>query len=119
MSACARDETTADCVAKRSHEKQEDQRVLFVETLVGRTLDDVERELILATLRYYRGNRTHAANMLGISIRSMRNRIRRYRSEGATVWEPKAGLRNVPNKAVLSEETRGVPSPDSAFGAPI
>src|SRR5215203_5233879 len=109
MSPCAREETTADWVAKSSpgsHEKQENQSVLFVETLVGRTLDDVERELILATLRYYHGNRTHAAKMLGISIRSMRNRIRRYRSEGATVWEPNARLRNLANKAVLSDEAR-------------
>ena len=94
MSTCAPDEM-ADCVAKSSPGSREKQGELHIETLVGCTLADVERELILATLRYYRGNRTHAANMLGISIRSMRNRIRRYRSDGATVPEATAGrLRN-------------------------
>src|SRR5581483_3626500 len=38
-------------------------------TLVGRTVADVERDLILDTLQHCLGNRTHAANILGISIR--------------------------------------------------
>jgi two-component system response regulator FlrC len=38
--------------------------------LVGRTVADVERELILDTLEHCLGNRTHAANILGISIRT-------------------------------------------------
>ena len=36
--------------------------------LVGRTVTDVERDLILETLKHCLGNRTHAANILGISI---------------------------------------------------
>src|ERR1700726_2735939 len=35
--------------------------------LVGRTVADVERDLILETLKHCLGNRTHAANILGIS----------------------------------------------------
>ena len=35
----------------------------------GRTVADVERDLILDTLQHCLGNRTHAANILGISIR--------------------------------------------------
>ena len=81
----------ADCVAKSSLGSRDKQGEIYIETMVGRTLADVERALILATLRYHRGNRTHAANMLGISIRSMRNRIRRYRSDGGTVPEAAAG----------------------------
>src|SRR5262252_5264629 len=38
--------------------------------LVGRTVADVERDLILETLKHCLGNRTHAANILGISIRT-------------------------------------------------
>ncbi|MBV8939309.1 MAG: sigma-54-dependent Fis family transcriptional regulator, partial [Alphaproteobacteria bacterium] len=39
-------------------------------TLVGRTVENVERDLILDTLDHCLGNRTHAANILGISIRT-------------------------------------------------
>jgi DNA-binding NtrC family response regulator len=60
-----------------------------VATLVGLPLDMVERNLILATLRRVGGNRTMAAQMLGISIRTMRNRIRDYRTAGYPV--PSAG----------------------------
>jgi two-component system response regulator FlrC len=45
--------------------------------LVGRTVADVERDLILDTLGHTLGNRTHAANILGISIRTLRNKLRR------------------------------------------
>ncbi len=46
--------------------------------LVGRTVADVERELILNTLDHCLGNRTHAANILGISIRTLRNKLKEY-----------------------------------------
>ena len=49
--------------------------------LVGRTVESVERELILDTLNYCLGNRTHAANILGISIRTMRNKLKQYGEE--------------------------------------
>ncbi len=53
--------------------------------LVGRTVADVERDLILQTLRHYGGNRTQAADILGISVRTLRNKIRQYLEEGAEV----------------------------------
>jgi len=53
--------------------------------LVGRTVADVERDLILETLQHCLGNRTHAANILGISIRTLRNKLQQYRQEGANV----------------------------------
>jgi DNA-binding NtrC family response regulator len=54
-------------------------------TLVGRTVADVERDLILDTLQHCLGNRTHAANILGISIRTLRNKLQQYRLEGRAV----------------------------------
>jgi DNA-binding protein Fis len=57
--------------------------------LVGRTVADVERDLILATLEHCLGNRTRAANVLGISIRTLRNRLSAYAAAGAVV--PPAG----------------------------
>lgn len=46
--------------------------------MVGRTVEDVERELILDTLDYCLGNRTQAATVLGISIRTLRNKLKQY-----------------------------------------
>ena len=56
--------------------------------LVGRTVADVERDLILDTLDHCLGNRTHAANILGISIRTLRNKLREYGQAGLNVPAP-------------------------------
>jgi DNA-binding NtrC family response regulator len=61
--------------------------------LVGRTVADVERELILDTLEHTLGNRTHAANILGISIRTLRNKLRAYMDEGIQVPSPSSSDR--------------------------
>ncbi|WP_119459827.1 sigma-54-dependent transcriptional regulator [Rhodospirillaceae bacterium SYSU D60014] len=53
--------------------------------LVGRTVAEVERELIIDTLNHCLGNRTHAANILGISIRTLRNKLKQYNEEGLAV----------------------------------
>lgn len=46
---------------------------------VGRSIEDVEKELINSTLSHVMGNRTHAANILGISIRTLRNKLKQYK----------------------------------------
>jgi len=61
-----------------------------VAQLIGHSLAHVEREFILQTLRFHRGNRTRAADLLGISIRSLRNKIRDYRNQGEDVPPPEA-----------------------------
>ena len=43
------------------------------------TIWEMERDLILRTLEAHNGNRTHAAKTLGISIRTLRNKLREYR----------------------------------------
>ena len=53
--------------------------------LVGRTVSDVERDLILDTLDHCLGNRTHAANILGISIRTLRNKLKEYSDDGLSI----------------------------------
>lgn len=55
------------------------------DTLVGRTVADVEKDLIISTLKHTLGNRTHAANILGISIRTLRNKLKQYMEEGIDV----------------------------------
>jgi two-component system, response regulator FlrC len=56
--------------------------------LVGRTVACVERDLILETLKHCLGNRTHAANILGISIRTLRNKLNEYAADGVPVPPP-------------------------------
>ena len=52
---------------------------------------DVERDLILETLKHCLGNRTHAANILGISIRTLRNKLNEYAGDGMAVPPPHGG----------------------------
>jgi DNA-binding NtrC family response regulator len=56
--------------------------------LVGRTVAEVEQDLIIETLTHCLGNRTHAANILGISIRTLRNKLRLYLDQGLDVPPP-------------------------------
>ena len=56
--------------------------------LVGHTVANVERHLILDTLDHCQGNRTHAAKILGISIRTLRNKLNEYMDAGIPVPEP-------------------------------
>ena len=51
----------------------------LVRPLVGRDLDEVERALILETLADCGGNRTLAAQILGVSVRTIHNKLRRWR----------------------------------------
>lgn len=59
--------------------------------LVGRTVAAVERDLIIDTLDHCLGNRTHAATILGISIRTLRNKLRQYNDDGFKVPQPGEG----------------------------
>jgi len=59
--------------------------------LVGKTVAEVERHLIIDTLQHCLGNRTHAANILGISIRTLRNKLKQYSEEGVPVPPPAGG----------------------------
>ena len=53
--------------------------------LVGKTVAEVERQLIINTLEHCLGNRTHAATILGISIRTLRNKLKAYSDEGVNI----------------------------------
>jgi DNA-binding NtrC family response regulator len=59
--------------------------------LVGLTVAEVERDLILQTLKHCLGNRTHAANILGISIRTLRNKLNEYAGDGVAIPPPAGG----------------------------
>jgi DNA-binding NtrC family response regulator len=60
----------------------------LVPLLIGATVGEVERELVLQTLARCDGNRTRAARVLGLSVRTMRNKIRLYSTDGIDVPAP-------------------------------
>lgn len=67
----------------------------WVSTLpVGRSLRLVETHFILETLKHHKGNRTHAARTLGISLRTLRNKINEFTAEGYDVPAPMLGRSN-------------------------
>ena len=81
----------------RELERQPDMAVVGgigdgVAGLVGRRMEEVERDLILQTLGHTLGNRTHAAVLLGISIRALRNKLRDYATQGVPVPPPAGGI---------------------------
>jgi DNA-binding NtrC family response regulator len=80
------------CAAENSVplERQEDTAALRV--AVGTTVRDMERELIRKTLQDTDGNRTHAARILGISLRTLRNKLNEF------------GLQDRPALSRLEEE---------------
>ena len=53
--------------------------------LVGAPIREVERDLILETLANTHGNRTASARLLGVSVRTLRNKITEYSAEGVDV----------------------------------
>jgi DNA-binding NtrC family response regulator len=61
---------------------------------VGQTVAEMEQQLIIDTLSHCLGNRTHAANILGISIRTLRNKLKEYSDAGVAVPPPQQGAAN-------------------------
>jgi DNA-binding NtrC family response regulator len=49
----------------------------------GMTVDEAEQKLIMATLDSAGGNKTRAAEMLGISLKTLHNKLNRFKEEGA------------------------------------
>tara|TARA_B100000686_G_scaffold98425_1_gene105392 strand:+ start:3075 stop:4433 length:1359 start_codon:yes stop_codon:yes gene_type:complete len=67
---------------KSPHSSKEDS---VNDQMIGKTVAEVEKDLIIGTLQHCLGNRTHAANILGISIRTLRNKLRTYSEMGVIV----------------------------------
>jgi two-component system response regulator HydG len=54
-----------------------------LELKLGMSLDEVERELILRTIEYAGGNKSRAAEILGVSLKTLYNRLERYQAKDA------------------------------------
>ena len=64
---------------------------------VGTPLEDVERWMIMATLRKCEGNKTRAAALLGVSLKTLYNRLNAYRAQGFNLSDNDRQLIEVAN----------------------
>ena len=61
----------------------EPERAVNFSVNTGYTVREMEKKLIFQTLKEVNDNRTNAAELLGISIRTLRNKLREYKEEGS------------------------------------
>ncbi len=73
---------------------------------IGRKLDDVERDLILGALTRCGGNRTWASDILGISVRTLRNKLQRYEGGPNKIAASKAGRMRRSDEDALTTRLR-------------
>jgi hypothetical protein len=76
---------TTDYLARPENSAQSLDPDGIIRLLIGSTVGEVERALVLQTLASCGGNRTHAARVLGLSLRTLRNKIRFYAAQGIEV----------------------------------
>lgn len=68
-----------------SHAAQDPGEIRALRIPVGTNLADVERWMIYATLRKCGGNKTRAAALLGVSLKTLYNRLNAYRAQGVVL----------------------------------
>ena len=83
---------SGDSDVEAEHVVLEDAATLEPIDTGGRTIMELERDVILTTLARMNGNRTHTAKALGITVRTIRNRLRKYRTAAAASPEPPSEL---------------------------
>jgi len=83
-----RDDFSADVERRRSR--------LTVTFTIGTTLAQIERRMIAETLRYTGGDKTQAANLLGITARTIYRKLERRRQELQDDAEPEPALPATP-----------------------
>ncbi len=79
--------------------------------LVGSPISDVERDLVLETLASTHGNRTASARLLGVSVRTLRNKITEYSGEGLDIPRHERGdkvlqRRECPEGSSMTQESK-------------
>jgi DNA-binding NtrC family response regulator len=65
-----------DAAGAAAQTQREDDRTVRVE--VGTTVDEAERQLILKTLQSTHNNKTRAAEILGITTKTLQNKLKEY-----------------------------------------
>ena len=69
-------------------------RLRLARWLVGSPISVVERDLVLETLAHTHGNRTVSARLLGVSVRTLRNKITKYSADGIDIPRHGAATRS-------------------------
>ncbi len=75
---------------------------------LGRSLADVERDLVLATLARCGGNRTYAADILGLTLADLRERLLAYAAAPGAAEKPKTATHADRYMAILEAYDPGV-----------
>lgn len=70
-----------------SHAAHDTGEIRALRIPVGTNLADVERWMIYATLKKCGGNKTRAAALLGVSLKTLYNRLNAYRAQGVVMDE--------------------------------
>ena len=87
-------------------------------SLAGLTVHEVERRLIFDTLERTRNNRTQAARLLGISIRTLRNKLATYRRQGLVEAAPaRRGHEHAARRPRITRQGRKLPAVADAIRA--
>jgi DNA-binding NtrC family response regulator len=92
-----------DCLAAPENTAQSLAPNEFIRLLIGSTVEEVERALVVQTLARCDGNRTQAARVLGLSVRTLRNKIRVYIAEGIEVPAHAVGRPGITNPMPLEQ----------------
>jgi DNA-binding NtrC family response regulator len=82
--------------AEPAADRAEDRDERLLQISIGTSLADVERQLIHATLRQCAGNKTKTAEILGISLKTLYNRLNAYQET--------SGTRTPPNTTTTTED---------------
>jgi DNA-binding NtrC family response regulator len=77
-----RTSTAAENLAAANRMALDDEHTVHVE--VGTTVDEAERQLILKTLQSTHNNKTRAAEILGITTKTLQNKLKEYASAAAS-----------------------------------
>jgi len=56
-----------------------------IDALAGKPLADIEKQVILSTLQQFRGHRIKTAHALGIGVRTLGMKLKRWREEGELI----------------------------------
>ena len=77
-------------MSRPNSQRHERRNTDVIQLLVGCTVEQIERELVLNTLVHHDGCRTRAANTLGVCVRTLRNKINEYQAAGIAVPAPQS-----------------------------
>ncbi len=74
-----------DFVQEQVKEKTEEQREDTLLTQEVLPLAEMEQKMILRSLKLTGGNRSQASQLLGISVRTLRNKLNEYKKQGIKI----------------------------------